>query len=141
MRRRTTLIVPIRDRRQHKRVLTLKNFGRLALAVAVLFLALTIRSSLRRPAAGDYGRLFAKQVSGQTPVVHRQVQVVSEAPAEPAGNAPPAILLVPAAAPPPVPVATPVVPGSSVVSGPNGVTIGRAAQPSRPLLSGGIFRQ
>ena len=73
------LIVPIRDRRRGRRILTLKNFG-IALAVAaVLFAALTVASELRRPKAGEYGRLVAREVP--TAEIQPQTrEIVAEAP-------------------------------------------------------------
>ena len=96
MRHRPDLIVPIRDRRSRKRILTLKNFRYAAIAIAVLFVALTIQSDLRHHKGDGYGRLFGKQVSGQPDVVAQKVEVVHEAPV-PDQTAADALLLAPAA--------------------------------------------
>jgi len=152
MRSRPDLVVPIRDRRKHRRILTLKNFRKVALGVAIFFLGVTIQSDLRHSNSSDYGRLFGKQVSGQTAVAAKKVDVVRETPVPDQTavdplllsaavreqylgvNAEPALSrFAPAGEPAPLGVAT--------VNGPNGVTIVRGEAQKRPTLSGGIFRQ
>ena len=163
MRHRPDLIVPIRDRRSRKRILTLKNFRYAAIAIAVLFVALTIQSDLRRHRGDGYGRLFGKQVSGQPDVVAQKVEVVHEAPV-PDQTAADALLLAPAAReqylgidstnmPRPVvnvdPALSRITPAGepapraavTIVGGPEGVTITQANTTPRPTLSGGIFRK
>ncbi|HYI13664.1 MAG TPA: hypothetical protein VEK57_31780 [Thermoanaerobaculia bacterium] len=78
MRRKPDLIVPIRDRRQRKRYLTLKNFGIAVAGLAVLFIGVTIRSELRGPdGSSSYGRLLQREL----PVVEQKpLEVVQEAP-------------------------------------------------------------
>ena len=80
MRKRPDLVVPIRDRRQRKRILTLKNFAKAMLAAAILLAALIVQSDLRHPANDTYGRLFGKQVSGHTEVTQPKYDIVREAP-------------------------------------------------------------
>ncbi|MDQ6799381.1 MAG: hypothetical protein M3041_00925, partial [Acidobacteriota bacterium] len=80
MKPRPHLIVPIRDRRTRKRFLTLKNFGYAAIAIVVVFAALTIQSDLRHTKGDGYGRLLGKQVSGQPEVVPQKVDIIREAP-------------------------------------------------------------
>ena len=164
MKTRPDLVVPIRDRRSRKRVLTLKNSGYAAIALVVIFAALTLQSDLRKSKGDGYGRLFGKQVSGQPDVVPQKVEVVTEAPVPDETSADP-LLLAPAAreqylgvnssnmpqpqTPQPIvsssvmasqPVAT--TQGAvSIVGGPEGVTITKAQATQRPTLSGGIFRQ
>lgn len=77
MRRNPDLIVPIHDRRQRRRILTLKNFGIAMVAFLVLFAVISIRSELRGTSA-DYGRLMQRELP---PVVQpaRPVEVVTEA--------------------------------------------------------------
>ncbi|HYS53316.1 MAG TPA: hypothetical protein VER58_06080 [Thermoanaerobaculia bacterium] len=162
MKQRPDLIVPIRDRRRRKRILTLKNFRYVAIAMAVLFVALTIQSDLRHHKADGYGRLFDKQVSGQPAVVPQKVDVVHEAPV-PDQTAADALLIAPAAReqylgidstnmPRPVtkvdpalsriaPAGEPAPHNVTIVGGPEGVTITQANTTPRPTLSGGIFRQ
>jgi hypothetical protein len=82
-RRRPDLIVPIRDRRQHKRYLTLKNFRNVGIALLVLFIGVSIRSELRgTDGSASYGRLLERELP---PVVEQKpVEVVQE-------QAPPAV--------------------------------------------------
>jgi hypothetical protein len=71
------LIVPIRDRRQRKRILTLKNFGVFMAVLAVVFVAISIRSEMRGLNPGGYGRLFNSAVP---PAVEaKSMEVVTEA--------------------------------------------------------------
>ena len=143
MSHRPDLIVPIRDRRKRRRILTLKNFRKAILVIAIFFLGVTIQSDLRHGPADEYGRLFRKQVSGQVTVAPKNYPMVREAPIEDQTAADP--LLVSAAARGQYLLATPQeAPRSdvAVVGGPNGITIvrGRTEQ-QHPTLSGGIFRQ
>jgi len=161
MKTRPDLIVPIRDRRSRKRVLTLKNFGYAAIALVVVFAALTLQSDLRHSKGDSYGRLFGKQVSGQPDVVPQKVDIVREAPVPDETSADP-LLIAPAAReqylgvnssnmPQPQPVVSSSVMtsqpvpttqgGVQIVGGPEGVTITKGQATPRPTLSGGIFRQ
>jgi hypothetical protein len=161
MKRKPALVVPVRDRRNRKRVLTLKNFRNAILVVAVLLLAVILQSNLRHTKSGNYGRLFGKQVSGQVDVVQPKMDVVREAPVpeQPSADA----LLISSAAreqylgvngvnnvappvanseviAPPAPVtASPG--GVTIVGGTEGVTLTRGEAKKQPTLSGGIFRQ
>jgi hypothetical protein len=77
MSRRPDLIVPIRDRRQHKRYLTLKNTA-IAFAVAfVAFVGVSIYSEVRRPAANEYGRLVRREAPESLP--EKPLNAVTEA--------------------------------------------------------------
>jgi hypothetical protein len=76
LRRRPDLIVPIRDRRQRKRYLTLKNFCYASIAAIVLFLGITIRSEMRGTGPANYGRLVAREMPK---VEQKPVEVVREA--------------------------------------------------------------
>lgn len=75
-RRKPDLIVPVRDRRQHKRYLTLRNARNAFIALAVLFLAITIRSELQPRQADSFGRLFERELPQ---VEAKPVEVVTEA--------------------------------------------------------------
>src|SRR5215213_11340517 len=75
-RRNPDLIVPIRDRRQHKRYLTLRNVGGAFLVLAVLFVAITIRSEMQPRHSDAFGRLFERELP---PVEAKPVEVVKEA--------------------------------------------------------------
>jgi hypothetical protein len=59
---RPYLKVPVHDRRRRPRIVTLRNFGILALGIVALFFVANIVSELRRPTHGEYGRLFSKEV-------------------------------------------------------------------------------
>ena len=156
MARRPDLIVPIRDRRSHKRILTLKNFAWVALAGLLLFVGLSIESSIRKPKSdGDYGRLFGKQVAGQVPEVAKtEPDVVKEAPVPDQTAADPTLVAAAARAqileakpltppvPEPIAVPAPVLGADvSIVGDANGVSIARTDSAARPKLSGGIFKQ
>jgi hypothetical protein len=77
MGRRADLIVPIRDRRQRKRYLTLKNFAWACSIAFVLFVIISIRSEMRGTGPEYYGRLYEREL----PQVEQQrpVEVVREA--------------------------------------------------------------
>lgn len=76
--RRPDLIVPIRDRRQHKRILTLKNFGIFVVVALIAFVAISTRSELRGNGdRGDYGGLLSRELP--KPVEPKPMEVVHEA--------------------------------------------------------------
>ena len=152
--RRPDLIVPIRDRRQHKRYLTLKNFGLFMLVCVVAFAAITIRSEMRDLRPGDYGRLFSREAN--VPIEQKPIEVVHEAPppVPDATHADP-LLVEPASRAQwlqdetatttiaPVPVTTADVRGTrgeiAIVGGREGITIVRTER-KRPVLAGGFGR-
>ena len=158
MHRRRDLIVPVRDRRQRKRYLTLKNFGWATLACAVAFTAITIRSELRGTSA-DYGRLFERQID--VPVKQKPVEIVREEVSEPVPDqthadpmlvepmtraqwlngedplAPAAVMTPPARAEASVAVGQTRV---AIVGGAEGVSIVQRER-RKPVLSGGFGRQ
>ena len=144
--RKPDLIVPVRDRRQRRRILTLKNFARVAVVLVIFLAGIIVEANLRRPGpSSSYGRLFGKQVSGQSAVQPRKVEIVTPAiedqkAADPLlvdaqrreqylGSVDPALSGMPPAAGEPAPRDT-------------GIVITRGnPEASQPLLSGGIFRQ
>lgn len=158
------MIVPVPERRRRKRILTLKNFGRLAIAMAIVFAGLTLQSEFRRgPSDGYYGRLFGKQVSSQNEIAKPKFDVVKEVPPVPDQTAADPLLIAPAAREQqylgvdgqPVPVQANSVPmreqsetpalrggtsGVTVVGGADGVTIVKKGDRPQPVLHGGIFR-
>jgi hypothetical protein len=75
--RRPDLIVPIRDRRQRRRYLTLRNFGYSLIAAIVLFLGITIHSEMRGVGPASYGRLLERELPQ---VEQKPVEVVRESP-------------------------------------------------------------
>lgn len=166
--RKRQLIVPIRDRRQRRRILTLKNFGKATLAIAALVVAVTVYSNVRGLPAGDYGRLFGRQVAVPNDDFVRKTGIVAEAPV-PDQSVPDPMLVAPAAreqllhADSNVPPAAPVAPASvaaapatfvasnvateargrglAIVGDGTSIAIVRGAAGEKPVLSGGIFKQ
>ncbi|HEX6098221.1 MAG TPA: hypothetical protein VF432_17975 [Thermoanaerobaculia bacterium] len=155
MSRRPDLIVPIRDRRRRKRILTLKNFGIVTAVLLIAFVAISIRSEMRGLRPGDYGRLFGREVPA--PVEPKPMEVVREEPpavtdqtqadptlVEPMARSQWLVDDVPPATPAPV---TPVVTAASVrgeadlaiVGGADGVAVVRTER-RKPVLSGGFGR-
>ena len=154
-RRRPDLIVPIRDRRQHKRYLTLKNFLIVTVVTLVVFAAINIRSEMRGLAPGSFGRLYERQITPK--VEQKPVEIVQEAPPKVADatHADP-MLVAPMAREQwlhetPDTTTTTVVPviapaqmtqGSGdvvIVGGPEGVSVVRRER-RKPMLSGGFGR-
>jgi hypothetical protein len=155
-RHKPDLIVPIRDRRQHKRYLTLKNFGYALIAAIVLFIGITISSEMRGNGPANYGRLVDRELPQV--VEQKPVEVVNETPAidneqthaDPMLTAPMAReQWLHAQTPAPVPVNVPSrveaavssgETGVAVVGGPEGVKIVQKER-RRPTLSGGFGRE
>src|SRR3954471_1072140 len=159
--RKPLLIVPIRDRRQRRRILTIKNCAISMLSIAVIFASISVYNEARRAPAGEYGRLFRSQVPATNTAISRKVDVIEEGPVDDQRAADP-MLVAPAAreqlliansnvpvAPKP-PVATPPAPanvsghGTTIVGDGDGVAVVHAsttATAAKPVLSGGIFKQ
>ena len=76
MSRRPDLIVPIRDRRARRRILTLKNFFIFVAVTVTAFAAISLRSEMRGMKPGDYGRLFRRETP--PPVQAKPMEVVRE---------------------------------------------------------------
>jgi hypothetical protein len=162
VRRNPDLVVPIRDRRRRKRILTLKNVRNVTLIAVALFAALTIASEIRRPKTrDDYGRLFGSQIAVPATTAQSTPQVITEAPVADEEHADP--LLLSAAAREQYlgvnsqPVVAPVVSATpadfarpapvlgegrhvSVVGDANGVAVVTEPAPRRETLGGGIFK-
>lgn len=155
-RRRPDLIVPIRDRRQHRRILTLKHFGIFVAVAVVAFVIISVRSELRGTTVDrEYGRLFRSEI--QKPAEPKPMDVVQEATAvDDQTHADPTLMqpmaraqwleddtttqnatLVPT--PMPQPSASRGDARVSIVGGTEGVTIVRTER-RRPVLSGGFGR-
>lgn len=157
------LIVPIRDRRHGKRILTLKNIRNAALITVGLVVIVLAVAEIRQPkTTEEYGRLFGQQVAVPAPEVKPAQQIVTEGSIPDQDHADPT-LLVPAAreqylgvnpntAALVVPTATvePVAPPVAVttltnaqhvtiVGDANGVAISTSTQ-KRETLGGGIFK-
>ena len=84
MSRRSDLIVPIRDRRQRRRILTLKNFFIFVAVTVTAFAAISLRSEMRGMKPGDYGRLFRRETP--PPVEAKPMEVVREEPPPTVGD-------------------------------------------------------
>jgi hypothetical protein len=146
-RKRNRMMLP--ERRQHVRIVTLRNFGWLTLALAIAFIAISFRSELRGRHMNDYGRLTRHQYTPPD-AEHRPVEVIEEGtasePLQPAQE----MVVVPVDQPPQMQMPEAVVTSQvmpapadgsrvTIVGGPEGVTI--VKQPRRrPQLSGGFGR-
>ena len=96
-RTRPDLIVPIRDRRQHRRIITVRNLGMAALIFVLVFVGVTLWSEHgRHGSSDDYGRLFGTQVKATPPPPPRVQPIVHEGQVSDATVADP-MLIVPAA--------------------------------------------
>jgi hypothetical protein len=162
MSRNPLLIVPIRDRRQRRRILTIKNCAMTMLGIAVVLASISIYSDARRGKAGDYGRLFGSQVGAPNRGVSRNIEVVHEGSVADQ-SAPDPMLIAPAAREqllmaksnvdpaPSSETAAPivVVPASAkahettIVGDGNRIVVAKPASTTtaHPVLSGGIFKQ
>src|SRR3954462_12437541 len=85
------------ERRQHVRILTLKNFGIAIIAIVVVLVGANLLSEARKTSDGDYGKLFRKQVAKPETVTPRKLEVVTEAPPVQDRSATDPLLLAPAA--------------------------------------------
>lgn len=156
-------IVPVHDRREHVRILTLRNFGWALLVVVVAFAGIDVVSHMRVPRSEDFGRLFQRHIGAEPVVARRVPEVVTEEPVPDQTAADP-LLLEPAersqylvtttiapptqttsSAPPPAslePITPARAPGDrvAIVGDSTGVSIATPAKDNRPKLSGGIFR-
>jgi hypothetical protein len=159
--RKPLLIVPIRDRRQRRRILTIKNCAISMLSVAVIVAAISTYNAARRAPAAEYGRLFGSEVTSTNATVPRKVDVIEEGPADDRGGADSMLVApaarehtdLPASIPAPAPrvaVASPSAIGNvrghgkTIVGDGSGVAVVPAPTTStapRPVLSGGIFKQ
>lgn len=156
------LIVPIRDRRQRRRILTLKNFRNAVLVLVAIYGVILIEEHFRDPKnTKDYGRLYSPRVDSTTAV--KKPEVIREGAPIPDANSADPMLVAPAAReqllradsnmpgtttvttaqaiPSPSPLAGRDAAGNLVVvGGPEGVTIVQKAG-GRPVLGGGFGKQ
>jgi len=146
------------ERRQRMRIVTLRNFGWLMIALLVVFGAITIRSEMRGRHMHDYGRLYDRRILPNVPRKEPAVEVVKEAAAAPqiADQTPafeptlvlpvdPTVESIEVSQQQATIIAPAVAPRArdsrvAIVGGPEGVAIVQKT-PKRPLLSGGFGRQ
>ncbi|MEO8035902.1 MAG: hypothetical protein ABI837_15805 [Acidobacteriota bacterium] len=96
-RTRPDLIVPIRDRRKSRRVITVRNLGIVTVVFILVFVGITIWSERgRHGSSDDYGRLFGTQVKATPPPAPRPQPIVREGQVSDVTAADP-MLIVPAA--------------------------------------------
>lgn len=157
--RKPKLIVPVRDRRRRKRIVTLKNFRNVALIALALFVVVTIRSEIKGNQNDDYGRIVSKELP-RTPeakpmeVVTETSEVRDETSADPMLIQPAVraqflgdttlepVPLIDPSPQPPSQRQTPTGEGRVViVGGTEGVSIVREERPKLPQLGGGFGRQ
>jgi hypothetical protein len=91
-RSRSDLVVPIRDRRQHRRIVTLPNFAKALLGLAILIAAANILSDARAKHDGEYGRLFGHELAKVDSATAHHIDVVTEAPVQESERADPLLL-------------------------------------------------
>ena len=167
--RKPLYIVPIRDRRQRRRILTIRNCAITMLSVAIVLASISIYSARGQKTADDYGRLFGKQTATPNHDLKRNVSVVEEgsvadqASADPMLVAPAVrgqILMAPSnevstttsSSPKFTTAPTVIVPsrgtasahGTTIVGDGSGVVVAHAPSSSTApphVLSGGIFKQ
>jgi len=154
------LIVPIRDRRRGKRILTLKNVRNVTFVAVAAFIVLMVYSEVRGPKQrDDYGRLFGQQVKAPAPEVQRAPMIVTEGQIPDQDHADPMLLnaaareqslgvepnsLTPAPVAPvqSAAVSAPIdTKNATIVGDANGVTIVKSETQDRGVLGGGIFKE
>jgi len=68
------------DRRQHRRIITLKNFGWFLLVSVFALATVNVVSEFRAPRGHDYGRLSKREVRSEVKVSTQTPEVVQEGP-------------------------------------------------------------
>ena len=141
------------ERRKHRRIVTLRNFGWLLVVVLVVFIGLSFDLTAHRAPRTGYGRILDREIEKKEEL-HPQPQIVTEAKPVPDQTGADPLLLAPAAREQEFLTTEPVRPvaastmeargsGVNIVGDSGGVTIVRNgdAAVKRPVLSGGIFKQ
>lgn len=143
------------ERRQHVRIVTLKNVGIAAIAVVVLLIGANLLSEARKTHHGEFGALFNRELGKTETIAPRKIEIVTEAPV-PDHTAADPLLIEPAvrqaqyldvepvsttapATPAPISVAAPV-PGKSTVAISGDAGAISVVAPPRRLLKGGFGR-
>ena len=164
MDRRQPLRIPIRDRRERTRIVTLRNFGKAMVVSLVLLTGVQVQSHFRHESGGDYGRIVGREMQPtrelpQRPAPLVATPIVDQTAADPLLVAPAAraqalgVDVAPEVSMPSA-VATDTIASDSratkregdehvtIVGGPSGVDVTTGgSQAPLPLLSGGIFKQ
>ena len=158
-RSRPDLIVPIRDRRQHRRILTLRNAAISFAVLVMVFIGISVRSEMEPEHRDAFGRLLQRELPD---VDSKPVEVVTEAVPVDDHTAADPMLVAPAAreqwlhdssntasavgaiepiAAPPITLsrAREAGTGVAIVGGPEGVTVVEQKR-KQPLLTGGFGR-
>ncbi|MEA2164901.1 MAG: hypothetical protein QOK37_3028 [Thermoanaerobaculia bacterium] len=76
--RKPLIIVPVRDRRQRRRILTIRNCAITMLSIAIVLASIAIYSARGQKRADEYGRLFGTQAGKPNHDLTRNVSVVEE---------------------------------------------------------------
>jgi hypothetical protein len=151
--------VPYPDRRQRKRIVTLRNFRNFALIAIALFAVISIASEMRGPAKEDFGRLYGREVAKVPETTPEPIQsaIVPAEPVDDNASADPFLLeaaareqylgvnepLQPVVTPAPVeaPAPLPKEHARIEISGDaNGVAIVQKDNVNAPVLGGGFMR-
>ncbi|MFZ2492766.1 MAG: hypothetical protein WA208_14895 [Thermoanaerobaculia bacterium] len=150
--------MPVHDRRQRRRILTVRNVRNAIVVLVLLFAVVSIVSEMRGRNATSYGRLYGRTLDkAPTVTAEAPVPVVEGAPVADQVGADP-MLMAPAARSQwlieekaePV-AAEPVAQAPvtkvhltdgdvAIVGGPDGVAVAAPKSRVRPVLSGGIFK-
>jgi hypothetical protein len=134
------------ERRQHIRIVTLRNFAWFTMAFLLVFAAISLRSELRGRHMHDYGRLTPQQVITEH-VEHKSIEPVQEAaPSAPVEPLTPPVMAEQSSVITSAPAQTIAPPMAArgngrvaIVGGPEGVSIVQRDQ-RRPMLKGGFGR-
>ncbi len=89
------LIVPIRDRRRRRRILTIRNIAISMLSVAVVIAAISLYNGARHRPQGEYSHLLGAQATLPNGATPRKDDIITEGP--PVYQGPSPILAAPAA--------------------------------------------
>src|SRR5262245_19188751 len=131
------------ERRKHRRILTLKNFARALVLLAVFFAGLSIEVATRST-PGEYGRLVKRDLPQTDDIRPQPATPVVEAPVEDQTAADPMLLagaareqefLATKASVTPATIPAPEAPPTGIV-----ITRTRDLPQRQPVLAGGIFK-
>ena len=155
--RKPDLIVPVKDRRQRRRILTLKNFRNAMIVLIVVFVIISIRSEMRGRGGTDYGRLVNRDLPPAEEIARKPIETVTEQPVGDTNSADPfnmkaaareqylgvtpneTVPLLDPVVPPPTPVASVTSGEVAIVGDANGVAVVQTPR-AKPQLGGGFGR-